>query len=152
MHEVWQLLNDRARRRRMVDDAETEDQVELLFGIDQPANLLGIALNKARLETIDVESLTRHVEAFVRELDNGEVRAMSSEIDRVGTNPTTYLEHAFATPPAEIGKRRNVRLDEVLSLFDFIEIQARAKRLHGVSNITRPTIPVLLDKLYSRTG
>src|SRR6266498_164194 len=119
MHVPRKLFNDLAGRRGMVNDAKTEDQVKLLFGIEKPADLFGIALDKVRLETVNLESLARHVEAFVRKLDNCEVRAMTSEIDRVGTNPTTDLKHAFATPSTEIGKRWNVRLDEVLSLFDF---------------------------------
>ena len=50
------------------------------------------------------------------------VRAGAGEVDRVGAEAASDLEHALPGPALELGKAGNVRLDEVFPRFHFIEV------------------------------
>src|SRR5438552_2392878 len=75
------------------------------------------------------------------ELDCGHGGAGTREIHRVGPDAAPDLEDALSRPSRELGERRNMWLDEVLPLLDFVEVLARADRLQRVPDVARPRIP-----------
>ena len=78
------------------------------------------------------------------------VRARAGEVDRVCAEAAPDLQHALSGPALELCKPGNVRLDEVFSRFDFIEILARADRCWGVAEIARAVVPVFANPIDGR--
>ena len=77
---------------------------------------------------------------------------MPSEIHRRGSNSTPDFEDALSSPAFKLREPRNVRLDEMLALLDFVEILAAADGLRRMPNIARSRVPIGLDGLNARSS
>src|SRR6185312_4583535 len=109
-----------------MDDAERIDQVEGRR-LQPRGQFLGIRLQEIALQPEYLEPLAGQRQARVRQVDAGVVGAGTCKVDRIGAQSTADLQHAAATPARELRELRNMRLDEIFALFNFIEVLARTE-------------------------
>src|SRR4029077_13499955 len=122
------FLKDSFRVRGMMHDAKRIDEVVWLHR-DERAQLLGVAAIESCVESVHFQTTPGDLETFLRQLHRRQIRTVPSEIDRVCPDSATNLQHCLAPPALELGKTRDMRLHEILSRFDFIEVLAGANEL-----------------------
>src|SRR5690349_4205451 len=119
-----------------MDDAERVDHV--VVAIDMFAQLFSVTKFEFSLQPVNLETLTREIEAGFRQFDASVVGPTTGEIDCCGSDTTADLKHALALPAIELRETRDMRLDKMLALFDLVEILTRADWFPRVANIARP--------------
>ena len=141
-----ELFEHTVRVRRVVNHAEGINQIVGRDG-HEAAQLFGVAAIKLHLDlnAVNGGSLTGERDGFFREIDTGDLRAVTREIYGVGADAAADFENRFAAPALEIGEGGNVRLDAILAGFDFVKIFLGADRLRRVTDVTGTRVPVILD-------
>jgi hypothetical protein len=91
-----------------------------------------------------------------RQIDGGDPRPGPREIDGVGADAAADLEHLLSVPAIELGKSRDMRLDEVFARLHLVVVFASPDRLGGMADIARARIPVCADcgdgRVFKRRG
>src|SRR5262249_23757731 len=125
-----QLRQNALGMRAVMDNPERVDKVVRLDWYNC-GKLFSICMVKGHSvrETQDLRALSCDLQRLLGEINGGDYRAMSGKGDRVRTNTAADFKHSLVLPSGKFGKCRDMRLDEIFSLLDFIEIAPGADRL-----------------------
>src|SRR5262249_13968202 len=93
-------------------------------------------------QPVDGCTALRELEGRLGKVDSRDRRTASREVDRVGADAAADLEHALPPPTSKVGEPWDVRLDEVPSPLDLVEVLTAAHRLRQVGNVAGPSAPV----------
>src|SRR5581483_663830 len=142
------LLEDALGVRRVMDDAERVHEVVLLDW-DERRQLLRVPVVKRDPvgKTEYFGALLRDAHRLVGQLGDRHLGAVPREIDGVGADPASDLEHAPVAPTWKFGEAGNVGLDKVLASLDLVEVLLAPDGLRRVSDVAGPAVPVLADLL-----
>src|SRR5262249_28550058 len=129
-HQLPDVGDDAIRPRRMMNDAEGKHEIEGVWR-EEGRKRFGVPYQNGDTvaESIHLKALARDLCGRVREFDRCDQGSGTREVDRVGADTATDLEHALAGPPRELGKAGDMRFDEILALLDLIEVFTGADRL-----------------------
>jgi hypothetical protein len=138
------LLDYGALVWRVMDYAEGIDQIKAL-----PQNhrrqVLGVGGVECPVEAEDVEPSAGQGEADLGEFNGCVIGAGPGEIDRIGADAATDLQHPFTGPALEPGKPGNVRFDEIFAFFDIVEIFPGTNLSGRMADVAWSAIPVRLN-------
>lgn len=73
------------------------------------------------------------------------MRPSASEVNGICSDATADFEDFLAPPGLEVGKTRNVILDEILTGLDLVEVLLCADGSSGVANVAGPRVPVIAN-------
>ena len=82
---------------------------------------------------------------FFGEVDGSYLGACASKVDGICADAAADFQDFFSLPVSKIGKTRDVILHEIFAGFDLIKVFLVTDRSSGVSDVARPTIPVIFN-------
>lgn len=141
-----QLLEHGGGMRRVVNHAKGINQVIRLEG-NEAAELLGVAAAKADavFQAENGGAAAGQLHGFFGKIDGGDLGARAGKVDGVRADAAADFQDFLALPALELGKCRNVVLDEVLPGLDLVKIFLRADGRGGMPDVTGASIPVVAD-------
>ena len=107
----------------MVNHPERINQIECFWTHDL-VQLFGTAMKEtdAVSQAIDLGALARDLERLLLNVHGCHRSAIAREVHRVRANAAANFEDTLASPALEFRKAEDMRLNEILARFDFIEV------------------------------
>ena len=115
---------------------------EVKWPLNVACEFLSVAGNKLAIQAENIEPLLGNLKTFLRKLDPRILSASSRKVRGICSYSAADLQDAPSLPALELCEVGNVWLNEILALFDLVEVFARAKILWRVPYITRPPVPI----------
>src|SRR5439155_12787996 len=90
----------------------------------------------------------REPQRFGGQFDACVVSSCASERYCCGSYTTSDFEHLLSLPFFKFGEHRDVRFNQIFAGLDLVEILPATDWRNGVSNVTRPSIPIFPNGIY----